>query len=92
MQKGICSKNPRFCCVAEANCCRCLFYLRVMGRAMDSSTRLGGYKKALCTAFVQQSLKEVLECFQQPGQLRQVIDDMGTGFFQPGAGLMPAGV
>ena len=60
MQKGICSKNPRFCCVAEANCCRCLFYLRVMGRAMDSSTRLGGYKKALCTAFVQQSLKEVL--------------------------------
>ena len=59
-KKGICSKNPRFCCVAEANCCRCLFYLRVMGRAMDSSTRLGGYKKALCTAFVQQSLKEVL--------------------------------
>lgn len=36
------------------------FYLRVMGRAMDSSIRLGGYKKALCTAFVQQSLKEVL--------------------------------
>ena len=34
----------------------------------------------------------ILYRFQQCGQLGKVVDDVGTDLFQPGAGLVPAGV
>ena len=34
----------------------------------------------------------ILYRFQQCGQLDKVVDDIGTDLFQPGAGLVPAGV